>query len=162
MADHAARQDFGAATPRQVEILVVESSPADTRLMHEALRAAGLEGEMRTVTDGEDALLYVRGQGKYKGMPLPDLIFLDLSLPKISGLDVLKEIKATPELRHIPIVVSSGSDDPADVRAVYALNGNCFIRKPNELAQFLKFVETCFKFWTTVVTLHPKPARGTD
>ena len=86
---------------------------------------------------------------------MPDLIFLDLSLPKIDGLTVLKEIKSTPSLKHIPIVVASNSHNPADVRAVYALNGNCFIRKPNEFPQFLRFIESCYEFWGSVVTLSP-------
>ncbi|MEO8130910.1 MAG: response regulator [Bryobacteraceae bacterium] len=91
-----------------------------------------------------------------RGHTPPDLIFLDLSLPRITGLDVLKEIKGTPSLMHIPIVVASGTDDPELVRKVYALNGNCFIRKPDELGQFLRFIEMCYEFWGTVVTLSPK------
>jgi CheY-like chemotaxis protein len=143
-------------TCKQIEILVVESNPADVRLTLEAFKEAGLTSGLRSVRDGEDALLYVRGEGQYKNVPIPDLIFLDLSLPKVSGLEVLKAIKSTPELMHIPIVVASGSDNPDDVRAVYALNGNCFIRKPHELTQFLRFVEMCYEFWGTVVTLSPK------
>jgi chemotaxis family two-component system response regulator Rcp1 len=143
-------------TPRkQIEILVVESSPADTRLTEEAFRAAGLTSGFRSVHDGEDALAYVRKQGKYGNVATPDLIFLDLSLPRVSGLEVLKAINTTPHLMHIPIVVASGSDDPEHVRAVYALNGNCFIRKPHDLAQFLRFVEMCYEFWGSVVTLSP-------
>src|SRR5690349_14302831 len=144
-------------TRKQIEILVVESNPADARLTLEAFKEAGLTSGLRSVRDGEDALMYVRGEGQYKNVPIPDLIFLDLSLPKVSGLEVLKAIKSTPELMHIPIVVASGSDNPDDVRAVYALNGNCFIRKPHELTQFLRFVEMCYEFWGTVVTLSPKP-----
>jgi two-component system, chemotaxis family, response regulator Rcp1 len=143
-------------TKPNIDILIVESSPADTRLTCEAFKAAGVTSELRCVSDGADALMYVRRQGKYANATTPDLIFLDLSLPKVSGLEVLKEIKATPELRHIPIVVASGSEDPEDVRAVYALNGNCFMRKPQELTQFLRFVETCYQFWGHVVTLNPK------
>ena len=100
--------------------------------------------------------MYVRGLGKYAGVNPPDMIFLDLSSPKVSGLEILKEIKATPALMHIPVVVASGSDDPDLVRAVYALNGNCFMRKPSESAQFLKFVETCYEFWGKMVTLSPQ------
>ena len=100
--------------------------------------------------------MYIRQQDKYANVPLPDLIFLNLSLAKLSGLEVLKAIKSSPDLRHIPIVVASGTDDPEIVRAVYSLNGNCFIRKPNELTQFLRFVETCYAFWAKVVTLSPK------
>jgi chemotaxis family two-component system response regulator Rcp1 len=138
---------------KQINILVVEGNPADMRLTEEAFREAGLTSGFRSVTDGEDALDYVHKVGKYVGVATPDVIFLDLSLPKISGLEVLKAIKTTPHLMHIPIVVASGSDDPEHVRAVYALNGNCFIRKPADLTQFLKFVETCFEFWSSIVTL---------
>jgi CheY-like chemotaxis protein len=113
-------------TRKQIEILVVESNPADTHLTEVAFKAAGLTSGFRSVSDGEDALAYVRKQGKYADVSTPDLIFLDLSLPRVSGLEVLKAIKTTPHLMHIPIVVASGSDDPEHVRAVYALNGNCF------------------------------------
>jgi two-component system response regulator len=141
----------------QIEILVVESNPADTRLTEEAFKAAGLTSGFSSVSDGEDALAYVHKQGKYANVATPDVILLDLSLPKISGLEVLKAIKSTPHLMHIPIVVASGSEDPEHVRAVYALNGNCFMRKPSDLAQFLKFVESCYEFWGSVVTLCPLP-----
>jgi CheY-like chemotaxis protein len=101
-------------------------------------------------------LMYVGRQGKYANAKAPDLIFLDLSQPRISGLEVLKVIKSTPELKHIPIVVAAGSDDPTFVRAVYALNGNCFMRKPGELPEFARFIEACYEFWGSVVTL-PSP-----
>jgi chemotaxis family two-component system response regulator Rcp1 len=141
---------------RDVEILIVESNPADTRLTVEAFKAAGLKSDLRCVDDGEDALLYLHQEGKYSDVALPDLIFLNLSLEKVAGLEVLKAIKSSPEVRQIPIVVASGTDDPELVRAVYSLNSNCFIRKPNELTQFLRFVETCYAFWARVVTLSPK------
>ena len=149
----------GPAEPkpgRHFEILVVDNNEADTYLTREAFKEAGLTNDLRCVTDGDDALMYLRGEGKYAGLPTPDLIFMDLSLPRISGLEVLKEIKSTPSLVHIPIVVVSGSNDPADIRAVYALNGNCFMRKPNDLAEFLRFIQICYQFWGTVVTLSPK------
>lgn len=95
----------------------------------------------------------VRNAGQYADCPLPDMIFLDVTLPGVSGLDVLEAIRSTPELMHIPIVVVSGSQNPEDVRAVYALNGNCFIRRPIELAQLVRFIETCYEFWNSVVTL---------
>jgi len=146
------------ATPgkrRQIEILVVESNPADTHLTEMAFRKAGLTSGFRSVSDGEDALAYVHKEGKYLNVATPDLIFLDLSLPKVSGLEVLKAIKSTPHLMHIPIVVASGSDDPEHIRAVYALNGNCFMRKPHDLTQFLRFIELCYEFWGNIVTLSP-------
>jgi CheY-like chemotaxis protein len=116
-----------------------------------------LASGFRSVTSGEDALAYVLQQGKYADAAVPDLIFLDLSLPRVSGLEVLKAIKTTPQLMHIPVVVASGSDDPEHVRAVYALNGNCFMRKPQDLTQFLRFIEMCYEFWGSVVTLSPPP-----
>jgi chemotaxis family two-component system response regulator Rcp1 len=157
MSSPSPRSDLPAAR-KQIEILVVESSPADTKLTEHAFRAAGLTSGFRSVTDGEDALNYVHKEGKYRDVPTPDVIFLDLSLPKISGLEVLKAVKSSPHLMHIPVVVASGSEDPEHVRAVYALNGNCFMRKPSDLTQFLKFVESCYEFWGSVVTLCP-PAR---
>jgi DNA-binding NarL/FixJ family response regulator len=78
---------------------------------------------------------------------------------RVSGLEVLRVIKSTPELMHIPIVVAAGSDDPKFVRAVYALNGNCFIRKPGELHEFVQFIESCYEFWSRVVTLCPHPQK---
>jgi chemotaxis family two-component system response regulator Rcp1 len=156
MPNPSERHDLLTA-PRQIEILVVESSPADTNLTERAFKAAGLTSGFRSVSDGEDALAYVRKEGKYANVATPDLIFLDLSLPKVSGLDVLKAIKSTPHLMHIPIVVASGSEDPEHIRAVYALNGNCFMRKPSDLTQFLRFIELCYAFWGSIVTLSPPP-----
>jgi CheY-like chemotaxis protein len=147
-------------TRKQIEILVVESDPADANLTEIAFKKAGLTSGFRSVSDGADALAYVHKQGKYANVATPDLIFLDLSLPKVSGLEVLKAIKSTPHLMHIPIVVASGSEDPEHIRAVYALNGNCFMRKPHDLTQFLRFMEMCYEFWGSVVTLSPPTAPG--
>jgi two-component system, chemotaxis family, response regulator Rcp1 len=144
------------ARPRPIEVLVVQCNPADTLLTLNAFHAAGLTTGLSCVTEGEDALSYVRGEGKYAHVPTPDLIFLDLSQPRVSGLEVLKVIKSTPELMHIPIVVAAGSDDPRFVRAVYELNGNCFIRKPCELGEFVRFIQSCYEFWSRVVTLWPQ------
>src|ERR1700694_6318744 len=152
---NSSRSNF--ATARQIEVLVVQSNPADTLLTVEAFHAAGLTTGLSCVTEGEDALSYVRGEGKYAHVPTPDLIFLDLSQPRVSGLEVLKVIKSTPELMHIPIVVAAGSDDPRFVRAVYELNGNWFIRKPGELHEFVRFIQSCYEFWSRVVTLNPRP-----
>src|SRR5260370_5732092 len=142
-----------ADSPKRLEVLIVQSNPADTLLTVEAFKVAGLTSGLRCVTDGDDALMYVRREGQYANVGIPDLIFLDLSQPRISGLKVLKVIKSTPALLHIPIVVAAGSDDPEFVRAVYALNGNCFIRKPGELPEFARFIEACYVFWNSVVTL---------
>ena len=140
---------------RQISILLVQSNPVDSLLTMEAFKAAGLTDGLHCVSDGQDALMYVLRKGRYARAPRPDMIFLDLSQPRVSGLGVLKVIKSTPALMHIPIVVAAGSDDPKFVRAVYALNGNCFIRKPGELTEFVRFIETCYEFWGNVVTLAP-------
>jgi CheY-like chemotaxis protein len=142
---------------KQIEILVVENNPAETFLTREAFKAAGLTSGFTSVSSGEDALSYVHKQGEYANVNTPDVIFMDLSLPGVTGLEVLKAIKTTPHLMHIPVVVASGTENPEHIRAVYALNGNCFMRKPNDLTQFLKFVETCFEFWGNIVTLSPPP-----
>lgn len=125
-----------SARRKQIEILVVESNPADTNLTEIAFKKAGLTSGFRSVSDGADALAYVHKQGKYANAATPDLIFLDLSLPNVSGLEVLKAIKTTPQLMHIPIVVASGSEDPEHVRAIYALNGHCFMRNRATLRNF--------------------------
>ena len=97
--------------------------------------------------------MYLRREGKYTNVGIPDLIFLDLSQPSLSGLGVLEMIKSTASLMHIPIVVAAGSDNPEFVRKVYTLNGNCFMRKPDELAEFAKFIKACYEFWNSVITL---------
>jgi chemotaxis family two-component system response regulator Rcp1 len=139
----------------QIQVLVVQCNPADGLLTMEAFKAAGLTTGLQCVPEGQEALMYVQRKGPYAKAPVPDLIFLDLSQPKASGLEVLKVIKSTPALMHIPIVVAAGSDDPKFVRSVYALNGNCFIRKPGELPEFVRFIESCYHFWSNVVTLAP-------
>ena len=138
---------------RDFEILVVQSNPADTALTLEAFKVAGLTSGLHCVADGEDALMYVGRQGKYANVGIPDLIFLDLSQPRITGLGVLKLIKSTPSLMHIPIVVAAGSDNTEFVREVYRLNGNCFMRKPGELPEFARFIRACYEFWGSVITL---------
>ena len=143
----------------RLEVLIVQSNPADTLLTIEAFRVAGLTSGLHCVTDGDDALMYVRREGRYANVGIPDLVFLDLSQPRMSGLKVLKVIKSTPELMHIPIVVAAGSDDPEFVRAVYKLNGNCFIRKPGDLPEFARFIEACYDFWGSVATLPSHEAR---
>jgi len=142
---------------KQINVLLVQSNPSDTMLTVEAFKAAGLTSGLRCVEDGKDALMYVQRKGPYANVPIPDLIFLDLSQPRVSGLEVLKVIKSTPALMHIPIVVAAGSDDPRFIKKVYEFNGNCFIRKPGELKQFARFIESCYQFWASVVTLCPKP-----
>jgi CheY-like chemotaxis protein len=140
--------------------LVVESNSADALLTMTAFRAAGLTNSKHCVREGDDALMYLRREGPYAAARVPDLIFLDLCQPAISGLRALKLIKSTPALKHIPVVVAAEADDPRFVQAVYALNGNGFIRKPSELVQFLKCIESCYEYWVSVVTLDCKNQAG--
>jgi chemotaxis family two-component system response regulator Rcp1 len=136
-----------------LEVLVVESNPADALLTLTAFRAAGLTNGMHCVREGEDALMYLRREGRYVSARVPDLIFLDLSQPRMSALLALEVIKSTPALSHIPVVVAADADDPAFVEAVYSLNASCFIRKPTEMVQFLRCIESCYEYWVSVVTL---------
>jgi len=142
-----------AGSVRELQILVIQSNPADTMLTVEAFKVAGLTTGLHCVTDGKDALMYVRREGKYANVGVPDLIFLDLSQPRLSGLKVLKTIKSTQSLTHIPIVVAAGSDNPEFIWKVYTLNGNCFMRKPEELTEFARSIKACCEFWGSVITL---------
>ena len=139
-----------------IHILVLEDNPGDLLLLEESLHGTDLQiAEITHAVTLADARQVLAGKRI-------DLLFLDLSLPRISGLEVLKAIKSTPHLMHIPIVVASGTEDPEHVRAVYALNGNCFMRKPSDLTQFLRFIEMCYEFWGSVVTLSPPPRSFPD
>ena len=148
---------FAIDPPAELDILLIENDPAAARLTKEAMREAGLMESVVAFPDGDEALSYLRREGKHQGHPYPDLIFLDLHLPRKSGLEVLREIKSNPRLRVTPVVVVSGSDDPHEVREAYELHASCYIRKPDNLPQFLAFIQICFQFWGTVVTLPEKP-----
>lgn len=133
-----------------MDVLVVENNPADARLTVEAFREVGLPEGVRCIPDGDEALAVLKADG-----PLPHLIFLDLDLPKTPGLKILDEIKTNPRLKVIPVVVVSGCNDPRQVREAYELHASCFIYKPVHLQQFLRFIQSCYEFWGTVVTLPP-------
>lgn len=142
---------------RRLDILIVENDPATARLTKEAFREAGMMDAVVSVPDGEDALAYLRREGEHPDHPQPDLVFLDLHLPKKSGLDVLAEIKSNPRLRVTPVVVVSGSADPSEIRQAYELHASCYVRKPDDLPQFIAFARSCYEFWGGVVVLPPKP-----
>jgi two-component system, chemotaxis family, response regulator Rcp1 len=147
---------FETNTSTGFEVLIVENDPAASRLTQEAFREVGLTKGVRCVRDGDEALALLRRQGEHADHPLPDIIFLDLHLPRKSGLEVLREIKNSDRLKVTPVVVVSGSDNPAEVREAYELHASCYIRKPNDLHQFLRFIAICYEFWGAVVTLPPK------
>jgi two-component system, chemotaxis family, response regulator Rcp1 len=144
-------------SPQQLDILLIENDPAAARLTKEAFREAGLTKCVRSVPDGDEALAHLRREGEHAEHPHPDLIFLDLHLPKKSGLEVLAEIKSDARLKVTPVVIVSGSEDPNEVREAYDLHASCYIRKPDDLDHFLRFIQICFDFWGTVVTLPEKP-----
>jgi two-component system, chemotaxis family, response regulator Rcp1 len=143
---------------RPVEILLVEDSPSDAELTVEALRDAKVHNRLSVVEDGVQAMTFLRREGKYGHAPRPDLIMLDLNLPRKDGREVLAEIKADAALRTIPVVVLTTSRAEQDVLQAYHLHANCYITKPVDFEQFLEVVRSIESFWMLVVTLPPKPA----
>lgn len=148
-----------AAEARLVEILLVEDSPSDTELTIEALREAKVRNHLSLVEDGVQAMQFLRHEGRFAGAPRPDLIMLDLNLPRKDGREVLAEIKSDADLKTIPIVVLTTSRAEQDVLRAYQLSANCYITKPVDFEQFLNVVRSIESFWLFVVTLPPK-ARG--
>lgn len=140
---------------RLIEILLVEDNPGDVRLTKEAMRDAKVRNTMETVPDGVEAMAFLRKEGRYQYSTRPDLILLDLNLPKKSGLEVLKEIKVDEDLRRIPVVVLTTSHAEQDILKSYDLHANAYITKPVELAQFLSVVKAIEDFWLEIVRLPP-------
>jgi CheY-like chemotaxis protein len=140
---------------RPVEILLVEDSPSDTELTVEALREAKIRNHLNIAEDGVQALEFLRREGKYAGAPRPDLIMLDLNLPRKDGREVLAEIKSDDTLKTIPVVVLTTSRAETDVLQAYKYHANCYITKPVDFEQFLQVVRSIESFWLMVVTLPP-------
>jgi CheY-like chemotaxis protein len=138
---------------KPVEILLVEDSPGDVRLTQEALKEAKVLNNLTVATDGVIALEILRRQGPHATAPRPDLILLDLNLPRKDGREVLKEIKADPLLRSIPVVVLTTSRAEEDVIRAYDLHANCYISKPVDFKQFVSVVQSIENFWLAVVKL---------
>ena len=138
---------------RPVEILLVEDSPTDALLAREALESSKIINNMRTVTDGVEALAFLRQEGKYQKAPRPDLILLDLNMPKKDGREVLAEIKNDDNFKRIPVVVLTTSKSEADVLKAYGLHANCYIVKPVDFEQFAEVVQSIESFWFVVATL---------
>jgi len=141
---------------KPIEILLVEDSPSDATLTIEALEAGKVVNKLNLVEDGVEAMAYLKCEGKYAKATRPDLIMLDLNLPRKDGREVLAELKNDPELKTIPIIVLTTSRSDKDILQSYQLNANCFITKPVDFQQFIDVVKTIEKFWLTVVTLPPK------
>lgn len=138
---------------RLMEVLLVEDNPGDVRLTREALAASPIQSTLRVVHDGEEAVLFLRGQGAYALAPRPDLILLDFNLPKKDGSEVLAVIKADAHLRSIPVVVLTTSDAARDIERAYDLHANCYVTKPLELDRFLDVVRSVSEFWLNLVKL---------
>ena len=140
---------------KPIDILLVEDNPGDADLAREALENSKLHNDLSVVGDGMEAMDFLRRKGKYAQAPRPDLILLDLNLPKKDGREVLAEIKADPDLKRIPVVILTISKDEEDVLKSYNLHANCFITKPIDLGQFMKVVKSIEEFWLTIVKLPP-------
>jgi chemotaxis family two-component system response regulator Rcp1 len=141
---------------RLVEILLVEDNPGDVRLTQEAFKENRMHNNLYVVDDGVKAMQFLRREGAYADAVRPDVILLDLNLPRKDGREVLSEIKADDDLRRIPVVVLTTSDAEQDILMTYNLHANCYINKPVDLARFIQVVKSIEGFWLSVVMLPPK------
>ena len=138
------------------EILLVEDNPGDTLLTREAFKNCKLLNTLHHVEDGAEAMAFLRREGPYANEPRPDLILLDLNLPRMDGREVLAEIKRDQQLKHIPVIILTTSNDEQDVLKAYDLHANCFITKPIALPRFLEVIRSIESFWLSIVRLPQK------
>ena|SRR5579859_5884553 len=138
---------------RSIEILLVEDNPGDARLTLEAFKEGRVLNNITVIRDGVEALAYLRREGKYANAPVPDLVLLDLNLPKKDGRQVLEEIKTDEKLKRMPVIVLSTSASHEDVARSYGSHANCYITKPVDLDQFLHVVQSIESFWLSLVKL---------
>lgn len=136
-------------------ILLVEDSPSDIRLTRDALHEAKVLNELHVVTDGEQAMDFLRREGEHADAPRPDLVLLDLNLPRMNGLEVLEAIKGDPELRRIPVAVLTTSEEDRDIIKAYDRHVNCYLTKPIDFAEFTRVIKSIEDFFLTVVRLAP-------
>lgn len=139
-----------------IELLLVEDNPADVKLLKLGLEQAKIANHLQVVGDGVEAMAYLRGEPPHSNARRPDLILLDLNLPKKSGHQVLDEIKSDPALRSIPVVILTSSEDRVDVERTYQSHANCYISKPVGLEGFLTILQSIEQFWFTIVKLPQK------
>jgi chemotaxis family two-component system response regulator Rcp1 len=137
----------------EIHILLVEDNPGDVRLTREALRGAKVANDLRVVGDGEEAIEYLRRRGRYVDAPRPDIVLLDLNLPRLDGRDVLIDIKSDPDLAKIPIIVLTSSSAERDIQSAYELHANCYISKPVNFTEFIEAVRSLEGFWLRIVRL---------
>lgn len=142
---------------KDIDILLVDDNEDDVDLTTEALRESKIHVKsLNVVNDGIEAMAYLRREGKYKDVVRPSLIFLDLNMPRKNGREVLQELKADEQLKNIPVVILTTSDDEIDVVQSYNLHANCYVRKPVNLNELIKVVKAIDTFWFTVVELPPR------
>lgn len=146
----------GQTMAKPIEILLVEDNPGDVRLTREAFKEGKVLNNLRVVEDGAEAMAFLRQQGKYADVPRPDLILLDLNLPKKDGRQVLPEIKNDTNLKRIPVVVLTTSKAEQDILKTYNLHANCYVTKPVDLEQFISVVRFVQHFWLSIVKLPPE------
>ncbi len=145
---------------KPIEILLVEDNEADVRLTREGLKESKVHSRLSVVEDGVEAMAFIHREGKYADAPRPDLILLDLNLPKKNGIEVLAEIKEHPDFKRIPVVIMTISKDEEDIFKSYNLHANCYITKPVDLKQFMQIVKQIDDFWFTIVKLPPNGEKG--
>jgi len=151
---HEAEKSMGTMNSGvPIEILLVEDSPDDACLTVDALREGRVRNNVTVIEDGVTAMAFLRREGRYAAAPRPDLILLDLNLPRKNGREVLTEIKQDLNLRRIPVVIMTSSDDEKDILAAYNLYVNCYVTKPVDLDQFIRVVKSIEHFWFSVVKL---------
>lgn len=141
------------AFSRPIEVLLVDDSLADVRLTQEAFKEWHVSNHLNVVTDGAAALDFLHHQGDFRNAPRPDLVLLDLNLPRKNGREVLEEIKSDPELRRIPVMILSTSNSDADLQRAYDLHANCYITKPVNLDEFMNVIRSIEQFWFSVASL---------
>jgi two-component system, chemotaxis family, response regulator Rcp1 len=140
---------------RPIEVLLVEDNPGDVRLTREALKEGKVRNNLHVVADGVEAIAFLKKQGPFAGAVRPDVILLDLNLPRKDGREVLEEIKADASLRHIPVVILTSSQAEQDIVRAYDLHANCYVTKPVDFEQFITVVRSIEDFWFTIVKLPP-------
>ena len=146
--------NIGLSYPlKPAEILLVDDNPGDVRLAIEALKDSRILNKVHTVTDGVEAMAFLRNQGRYAGAPRPDLVLLDLNMPRKDGRETLAEIKQDENLKCIPVIVLTVSNVEEDIFKAYNLHANCYITKPIDLDQFVKVVNSVENFWFSIVRL---------
>lgn len=138
---------------KMIEILLVEDNPADIRLTKEAIRESKIANNLNIVKDGVEAIDFLKNKGKYSNATRPDLILLDLNLPKINGFEVLNKIKQDRDLKRIPVVILTISDNHEDLLRAYDLYANCYVNKPMDITEFYKIVKSIGNFWFSIVKL---------